>query len=96
MVAYRLWHSRTPGAQVAVRVGGRPVFSQAYGYADLERGTRMRTDHLFRVASHSKNFTATVVLQLVDQGRLGLDDPVGRHVPELAGDVADVRVRELL
>ena len=95
---YRLWHSRTPGAQVAVGVGGRPFFSRAYGWADLERRVPMRTDHLFRIASHSKTFTATLVLQLVEQGRLGLDDPVGSHLPQLdpAGPLAGIRVRELL
>jgi D-alanyl-D-alanine carboxypeptidase len=95
-VDYRLWQTRTPGAQVAVGLGGVPLFSQAYGYADLEARTPMRPDHLFRIASHSKTFTATLVLQLVDEGRVGLDDPVGRHVPELDGPVADVRLRELL
>ena len=95
-VDYRLWHTRTPGAQVAIGLRGRPLFSRAYGYADLERRTPMRTDHLFRIASHSKTFTATLVLQLVDEGWVGLEDPVGRFVPELEGPVADVRVRELL
>jgi len=95
-VAYRLWHSRTPGAQVAVGLRGTPLFSAAYGFADLERRTPMRTDHLFRIASHSKTFTATLLLQLLEQGRLGLDDPLGRHLPELDGAVADARVRELL
>lgn len=95
-LAYRLWHSRTPGAQVAVGVRGTPVFSRAYGYADLESRTPMRTDHLFRIASHSKTFTATLLLQLVEEGRLGVDDPLGRHLPELTGPVADVRLRELL
>lgn len=95
---YRLWHSRTPGAQVAIGVAGQPFFSRAYGWADLERGVPMRTDHLFRIASHSKTFTATLVLQLVDQGRLGLDDPIGPHLPQLdpAGPLAAIRVRELL
>ncbi|WP_375426665.1 serine hydrolase domain-containing protein [uncultured Friedmanniella sp.] len=96
-VAYRVWHSRTPGAQVAVGVGGRPFFSRAYGYADLDARTPMRTDHLFRIASHSKTFTATLVLQLAEQGRLGLDDPVGQHLAALAdGPLAGVRLRELL
>lgn len=95
-VEYRLWHSRTPGAQVAVGVRGALLLSAAYGFADPEQRTPMRTDHLFRIASHSKTFTATLVLQLGDEGRLGLDDPVGRHVAELDGPVADVRLRELL
>jgi D-alanyl-D-alanine carboxypeptidase len=94
---YRLWHSRTPGAQVAVGVAGRPYFSRAYGYADLERSVPMRTDHLFRIASHSKTFTATLVLQLVEAGRLGLDDPIGTHLPALAeGPLAGIGVRELM
>ena len=92
-LAYRLWHTRTPGAQVAIGVRGTPVFSRAYGYADLETRTPMRTDHLFRIASHSKTFTATLVLQLVDEGWIGIDDPVGKFLPELEGPVAEVRLR---
>lgn len=95
-IAYRVWHSRTPGAQVAIGVGGRPIFSRAYGWADLDAGTPMRTDHLFRIASHSKTFTATLVLQLVEQDRLDLDDPVGQYVTPLTEPLAGVRVRELL
>lgn len=96
-VDVRLWHTRTPGAQVAIGVAGVPFFSRAYGYADLEGDVAMTTGHLFRIASHSKTFTATLVLQLVEQGRLGLDDPLGRHVPELADEpLGGVVVRELL
>ena len=82
-VAYRVWHSHVPGAQVAIGLGNELVFSAAYGYADLEQRTPMRTDHLFRVASHSKTFTATLILQLVEQRRLSLDDRVGNYVAEL-------------
>lgn len=96
-VDFRLWHTRTPGAQVALGVHGQPFFSRAYGWADLEGDVAMTTSHLFRIASHSKTFTATLVLQLVDQGRLGLDDPVGTHLPALAdGPLAGLRVRELM
>jgi D-alanyl-D-alanine carboxypeptidase len=96
-VEYRLWQTRTPGAQVALGVAGVPFFSRAFGYADLESAVPMTEGHLFGIASHSKTFTATLVLQLVEQGRLGLEDPVGRHLPALAGGpLADVVVRELL
>ncbi len=95
-VAYRVWHSRTPGAQVAIGVGGRTFFSRAYGLADLDARTPMRTDHLFRIASHSKTFTATLVLQLVEQGQLDLEDPVGQHLTTLTEPLAGVRIRELL
>ena len=96
-LAYRVWHSRVPGAQVAIGRGGNLLFSRAYGYADLEARWPMRTGHLFRVASHSKTFTATLVLQLVEQDRLGLDDRLTDHLPELAdSEVGGIRVRELL
>ena len=95
-ISYRLWHARVPGAQVAIGLGGVLRFSRAYGFADLDRREPMRTDHLFRIASHSKTFTATLVLQLLEQGRIGLDDPVGRHLPELDEALGDVRLRELL
>ena len=96
-LAYRVWHSRVPGAQVAIGRRGTLIFSRAYGYADLEARRPMRTDHLFRVASHSKTFTATLVLQLVEQYRLGLDDRLADHLPELADDgLGEIRIRELL
>jgi CubicO group peptidase (beta-lactamase class C family) len=96
-VAYRVWHSHVPGAQVAIGLGNELVFSAAYGYADLEQRTPMRTDHLFRVASHSKTFTATLILQLVEERRLSLDDRVGNYVAELRDhELGDIVLRELL
>ena len=90
---YRVWRLRTPGAQVAVWFGGTLQLSKAYGVANLDTREPLTTAHLFRIASHSKTFTATLVLQLVEQGRLGLDDPVGDHVSALAGSpLAGVRV----
>ena len=51
--------------------------ANAYGFADLERRVPMSTDRIFRVASHSKMFTATAILQLVEAGRVRLDDRLG-------------------
>ena len=52
------------------------------------RGTPLTTEHRFRIASHSKTFTATAVVQLAEQGRLRLDDTVGHWLADLAGDAA--------
>jgi D-alanyl-D-alanine carboxypeptidase len=95
---YRTWHSRVPGAQVAVGLAGEVLLSRAYGVSDLEGQVPMRTDHLFRIASHSKTFTSTLVLQLVEQGELTVDYPLGRHLPGVADDpvLGDLRIRELL
>ena len=88
---------RTPGVQAAIRVGDELVLSTALGHSDEVAGTPLRTDHLFRIASHSKTFTATSILQLVEQGKVRLDDPIDTYVPELAESaLAPVTVRELL
>ena len=85
------------GAQVAVRQDGELLFNHAVGYADLENRTPLTVDHLFRIASHSKTFTGVTCMQLVEQGRLRLDDEAGMHVAELAGSpMGGVTVRELL
>jgi CubicO group peptidase (beta-lactamase class C family) len=72
-----------PGYQVAVAYEGKIVFSKAYGYADLERKQNLNTKHLFRIASHSKTFTATALMQLVEQGKLCLDDYIVDYLPWL-------------
>jgi CubicO group peptidase (beta-lactamase class C family) len=88
---------RVPGVQAAVRVGDRLVLDTALGVADVDTGELLTPGHLFRIASHSKTFTATAVLQLVEAGRMRLDDPIARWVPALAGTpLAGVTVRELL
>ena len=73
--------ARVPGVQAAVRVGDRLVLDTALGVADVGTGEPLTTGHLFRIASHSKTFTATAVLRLVEEGRMRLDDPIGRWVP---------------
>ena len=91
--------ARVPAVQAAVRVGGDLVLSTALGSADLAAGEPLTTGHRFRVASHSKTFTATLVLQLFEAGRLRLDDPLARWVPRVAESapaLGGVTVRALL
>ncbi|WP_263119532.1 serine hydrolase domain-containing protein [Cellulomonas sp. RIT-PI-Y] len=96
-VAQQAAFRRATGVQVAIRSGEEVVLDGAWGLADVTTGEPLRTDHLFRIASHSKTFTATAVLQLAEQGRLRLDDPIGQYVPELSGHpVATRTLRELL
>ena len=95
-IAFRQRLDRVPGIQVAVLHEDRLVLSSAHGHADVESGVALTTSHLFRIASHSKTFTATAVLQLVEDGRLRLDDPLGDHLDFLAGAPAGrVTVREV-
>ncbi len=88
---------RVPGVQGAVYADGDVVWSGAFGHADVENSVPLTVGHLFRIASHSKTFTATAVLQLVEQGKLRLDDTAAAHLPELAGTpLGDVALRDLL
>jgi N-acyl-D-amino-acid deacylase len=65
---------RLPGASIAVTDGGRVVFAKGYGYADIAAKEAVEVDSLFRIASVSKPITAVAILQLVEQGKLSLDD----------------------
>ena len=90
-------YHRIPGVQVAVRVGDELAASFALGTANEDTGEALTTRHLFRIASHSKTFTATAVFQLVEAGKLRLDDTAGHWLPELQGSpAADMTVRALL
>lgn len=64
------------GASVAVVKDGQIVYNKSFGYKDWENKTPLSNDDLMRIASISKSFTATSLLQLVDQGVISLDDDV--------------------
>lgn len=96
-LAFNQRYQRVPGVQVAVYAEDAIAFSAAYGLADVENDVPLTDQHLFRIASHSKTFTGTAILQLVEQGRLRLDDKVSQHVTEIVGTpVGERTVRELL
>jgi CubicO group peptidase (beta-lactamase class C family) len=65
-----------PGLSLAITQGGRLVFAKAYGYADPTAKTPTNTSNLFRIASVSKAFTSTAILELYANNKLGLDDKV--------------------
>lgn len=87
---------RFSGVVYAAR-GGRPVFRKAYGWADRARRAANRPDTLFNLGSIDKQFTAVAVLRLAQEGRLSLEDTVGKHLKGFAPEVADkVTIRQLL
>src|SRR5947207_634416 len=73
----------TPGCAVGVAADGKPVLARAYGMADLEHDVRNTPETIFEAGSVSKQFTAAAVLLLARDGRLSLDDPVRKYLPEL-------------
>ncbi len=74
-----------PGLNVGLWMPGRGVYEKSFGIADQQTGTPMKSDLYSRIGSVTKTFTVTGVLQLVDQGKAGLDDPVSRYVSGVPG-----------
>jgi CubicO group peptidase (beta-lactamase class C family) len=77
------WNTTTPGCAVGVSTDGKPALAKGYGMADLEHDVKIAPDTIFEAGSVSKQFTAAAVLLLVRDGKLSLDDPVRKYIPEL-------------
>lgn len=91
---------RVPGASIAVTDKGKLVFARGYGYADVAKAEQVQPDSLFRIASISKPITAVAILQLIEKGKLKLDDKVLEvldHSDDIqsAGDGFDSRWRQI-
>ncbi|MCA9000824.1 MAG: beta-lactamase family protein [Planctomycetes bacterium] len=76
---------RLPGLRFLLTREGQTVQSLSLGQRDREARSPMAEDTLFRIYSMSKAITAAAVMTLVDQGRLALEDPISRYLPEFAG-----------
>jgi CubicO group peptidase (beta-lactamase class C family) len=72
------------GAVALVLQDGKPVYDKAFGWADKEAGRKMTTDSIFRIASQSKALTSVVILSLMEEGKLGVDDPAGKYIKSFA------------
>jgi CubicO group peptidase (beta-lactamase class C family) len=88
--------STTPGCAVAVSVGGQVVIEKAYGMADLEHDIPIKPDTIFEIGSASKQFTAAAVLLLARDGKLSLDDPARKYLPELPDYGLPLTIRHML
>lgn len=73
-----------PGAVTLISRNGRIVDWRTYGYRDLAKQLPMRQDSIFRIYSMTKTVTSVAVLMLMEEGKLGLEDPVARYIPEFA------------
>jgi CubicO group peptidase (beta-lactamase class C family) len=73
--------NRLAGAVALVLRDGKPVYQRAFGWSDKEAGRRMTTDTIFRIASQTKAITSAAVMALVEEGKIGIDEPVGHFIP---------------
>src|SRR5215471_18401681 len=79
----RMQQLRIPGAIVYVDDPGQGSWATGLGIGNLATRVPMQVNNFMRIASITKTFTATVILQLVDQHKLGLDDPVSTYQPQV-------------
>jgi D-alanyl-D-alanine carboxypeptidase len=93
---YQMRDTEQPGCVIAIVHNDRVVLERAFGYADIVSRVPLTPRHRFRVASHSKTFTAAGIMKLREAGRLGLDDRIGQHVEGLHPVVAEATIAQLL
>jgi CubicO group peptidase (beta-lactamase class C family) len=88
--------SDSPGCEVGATIDGSAVLSGAYGMADLEHGIALAPESILEPGSIAKQFTAAAVLLLVQQGKLSLDDPVRKYIPEVPDYGTPITIRHLI
>lgn len=75
------------GAVAIVLQDGKPVYYKAFGMDDSDAKSAMKKDEIFRIASQTKAITSTAIMQLYEQGKLLIDDPVSKYIPEFRNQV---------
>jgi CubicO group peptidase (beta-lactamase class C family) len=90
-----------PGIAIGIVYGSDLIYAKGFGYADTEKKIPCTPNTIFRIASHSKMFTSIALMQLRDQGKLSLDDPVKKYLPWFSirntfPDAPPITIRNLL
>ena len=84
------------GAVTLVADGDKSLHLASTGMADIETKRLMATDSIFWIASMTKPITATAVMMMQDEGKLSVDDPVSKYLPEFTGDKAGITIEQCL
>ena len=85
-----------PGGTVMVSKAGQILYNKAYGKADLELNVAMNTNHVFRLGSLTKQFTAICILKLAEEGRLSLKDELTKFIPDYPLNGKKITIANLL
>ena len=96
IVARAMAQGPFPGVVVAVQKGARTLYRRGFGQIDLENQVAATPDAIFPIGSVTKTMTGLSIMQLVAQGKVGLDDAAGNYIDNLPAPVAALRVRNLL
>lgn len=84
---------KIPGASISVLQDGKPIYSKGFGLANIEKMFPVTSDTLFSTGSIGKMYAATVVLKLVQDGKMALDEPITTYIPDFKMD--DPRYRAI-
>jgi len=87
---------RIPGVAFAALRKGKIVLLKSYGFSNLEHRVPVKPQTIFQSGSIGKQFTATAVMMLVEEGKLSLDDKIGKYLQDLPDSWNDITVRDLL
>ena len=87
---------KIPGVSLAVVKDGKPLIVKGYGFANLEHQVPVKPETIFQSGSVGKQFTATAVMMLVEDGKINLDEKIGKYLGEVPESWANITVRHLL
>lgn len=96
LMARFLADSHVVGVSVGVERGSDVIVRGGWGLADRATGRKATAETVYRLGSSSKQFTAALVMKLVERGVVGLDDPVDRHLPQMPREWLGITIRQLL
>lgn len=96
LAAQALSQTGAAGFSVAVARHGKVILSRGYGLAEVEHDVKANGDSMFRMGSITKQFTAAAIMRLVEQGKLGLDDPITKYLPTYNAQGREITIRHLL
>lgn len=85
-----------PGAAIGIAVHGKPVYRKAFGLANPGTSERLTPATRMRIGSATKHFACLACVLLCEEGRASIDDPIGKHLPELHPASRDVTLRQLM
>jgi CubicO group peptidase (beta-lactamase class C family) len=91
-----LYDKNGPGGVALVVKDDKTIYRKAFGMANLEHNVKMKPDHIFRIGSITKQFTAAAILKLVDEGQIKLDDDITKFVEDYPTHGHSIKVSHLL
>ena len=92
----KMFKPNEPGAAAIIVKDGQVIFRKGYGLANLELGIPVAPDHVFRIGSVTKQFTAVSILMLIEQGKLALTDEITKFLPDYPMQGHKITVEHLL